>query len=125
MTVYITLSSICFLFTVLALWRFNILLAIVSSASWLAFLFYHLNNIPTGVTKGDTTDTYIVLAIVIMIIAVPLITFVRDRKREGSSLGSIEGDEKRTVAEKRVSPMDMSQEQYRQYIRARINRRRR
>jgi uncharacterized membrane protein len=112
MTVYITLASICFLFAILALWRFNILLSIVSSASWLAFLFYHLNNVPTNVTKGDTTDTYIVLAIVIMIIAVPVITFARDRKREGMSIGSIEGDEIRRVTNRVKSRLEMTEEEY-------------
>lgn len=120
------LLTLAGLLTILALWRFNIMLSIVSSCGWLAFLFYHANNPPTNIVQGDTADTYIIWAAVAMIIAIPLITILRGRSRVSRSIGGIEGDERKAVSNTaNRSYLQMSPGEYAAELRSRRQRRQR
>ena len=120
------LLTLAGLLTIFALWRFNILLSIISSCAWLAFTFYHANNPPTNITQGDTADTYIIWASIAMILAIPLITIIRGRSRTSSSIGGIEGDERRSLpSNANQSYLQMSPEEYATELRRRRQVRRR
>lgn len=124
MNAYWALGALALFFTVIALWRINIVLAIVSSVGWVAFLYYHLNNLPSGITAGDTSDTYVVMAIVGIILAVPLITIARTKGRTGRSIGSMEGDERESNGNgKKVTLSSMNTQEYQAYLKGRIHRR--
>lgn len=110
-------------FTVFALWRFNLLLSIVASAGWFAFLAYHVAYQPTNIIAGDTVDTFIIWAVCIIAIAIPLITIIRMRGRTERGIGGVEGDEKRTLSSN-STVSSMNTDEYRAYIRRRIRRRR-
>lgn len=122
---YIQILVIALALSYFALWRFNILLAGVAMASWVGFLFYHVNNPPAGVTAGDTAHTYIIWAIGGIIAAIPILTIARMRGRDTSrNIGSIEGDAIASGNTESSTLSRMSTADYQKYIRNRMRRRR-
>lgn len=117
------LLTLAAFFTVIALWRVNILLALLPSCLWIALLFYHLSNQPAGIVAGDTADTYIVWGLIIAILAIPMITIFRLRGRTSRSVGSIEGDEAVARSGNPSTLTSMDTQQYQALIRKKLRRR--
>jgi hypothetical protein len=110
-------------FTVIALWKFNLLLSGICMAGWSGFLYYYMNNRPTNVVAGDATDVALIIAYSFMIAAIPLITIIRWRSRNVRDLGSLEGDEKRARRFRQPDVSDMTTDEYKTYLRTRTRRR--
>jgi hypothetical protein len=93
-------------------------------AGWFGFLAYYVGHQPTGITAGDNVDTYIIWAIAIIAVAIPIITIMRIRGRETSgSIGSVEGDTLRPKRTRTPKLSEMSTDEYKASIHSIMKRR--
>lgn len=114
-----------------ALFRPNVLMAILTTGAWIALLAYHIGNQPTGITQGDTTDVALIIIFGGAMIAFPLWTLQRMRMRRmyegkgyvfGENGNMMKGE---PTATQPLSPMNMSGPEYQAYLRGRMRRGRR
>jgi len=111
----------------------NILLGLVGSIGWIILLVYDLNVSATsplfGFAKGSFGDQCIIYICYIMMILIPLCVLVRIRSQDSMESkgyditpdGGVAGSPRPTMPT-RNGIMDMSNEDYRAYIRNRSNR---
>lgn len=121
---WIILMVFALCLSVIALRWMNILLAIVSSAAWFSLLAYNVNYPPANITQGSNIDTFIIWAIAIVAVTIPIITISRMRGRATANISSVDGDELKQKIETIPSLSSMTTEEYRAYVRRRIRRRR-
>ncbi len=137
---YATILALAVVLTTFALWRPNLLFAICATAAWFGFLAYHNANQPSGVVAGSTVDTFIMLAIIGMALVIPIHTLmVTSRKgkdnamwgggerssdggfgggRTSNSTGNTRGS--RSPDDRPRGLLDLSQDEYKAYLKGRV-----
>jgi len=119
---WIILMVFALCLSVFALKWMNLLLAIVASTSWFALLAYNVNYPPSNITQGSNVDSFVIWAIAIVAITIPIITISRMRGRTTANAGSVEGDELKPSVKSTPSVSNMTTEEYRAYVRGRVRR---
>lgn len=72
-----TIFAMTIIMSGLALWKPNLILAIMSTGFWAVLLYYVVNNPITGMPADSAGGNMIVMVCSVGIIAIPLITFMR------------------------------------------------
>lgn len=123
-----TLGLLTLGMTMVAVRKGNMLFSMATAALWAAFLNFILAN----TTAGTTWQEMFVVSALVMIICVPLLSFLSRRRAtrmeaEGyytSENGALVED-KRPRESKSAGLMDMDTDEYREYIRGRLRKHRR
>jgi hypothetical protein len=100
--------------------KWNVLLAIITAVSWLGLMVYTLTNPPVNITAGSWLQEVLMLVFLGMA-TVNLYMWFRNRDNKFSENGRSEftEEEEKTRQVSRKSPMQMSENEYKAYLRSR------